>query len=279
MQIEPGKKIFLIKTELILKQVSADLTNFISTSADSKKRIKMIANKTGIHVRTLDRIIKLENKPNYTTVFKIYKCMTDSKSYEEVISTVPELIRDFLLEGRKSTYKDDYPYQKLEHAEEICKNPVFAEIYLLCSSGFISYEEISSRFGDYGVKLAEEMHEKGVLKRMRPGQYAVGDCQIDLTAECLLRLGLIAAKNYAKPENGQVLDQHFMTFLAEGVSEEAFIKLCKVDEEAYQKKLTILKDPTNLGIKKFFTFTITDTLEKPEDDLKFSPSLGQEKLQ
>lgn len=243
----------------IQKQVVADLAAHLKLSTDERKKARLISEKTGIHQKTLNRILNLENKPTPATIFKIYRYLTQGQSEDEILKLCPALIKNYLSEHLKLRIEKNLTYLP-SYALELQSNPVFGELYVLCSSGSISKEDILKRFGDYGLSLAEEMTNKKVLQQPRAGHYALGQVQIHLTPECILSLGLLTAKTYAKPMMGYEHNKHFMSFIAEGLTESAYLQWVEIDTEAFAKKMELVRNPENLGTKKAFTFTATDTL-------------------
>lgn len=245
--------------DLIVNQVAADLSIHLKQSKDERKRNRLISEKTGIHQKTLNRIINLENKPTPATVFKIYRYLTQGQTEDEILSLCPEIIRTYLTEYLDQRIEKNLTYFP-SYAVELQTNPVFGEIYVLCSSGSVSREELLKRFGDYGLSLAEEMTHKKILQQSRPGHFSLGQLQIHLTPECILSLGLLTAKNYSKPVMAYEHNYQFMSFIAEGLSETAYRMWLEIDTEAFSKKMEVVRNPENLGSKKVFTFTATDTL-------------------
>ncbi len=245
--------------DLIVNQVAADLSAHLKQSKDERKRNRLISEKTGIHQKTLNRIINLENKPTPATVFKIYRYLTQGQTDDEILSLCPEIIRTYLTQYLDQRIEKNLTYFP-SYALELQTNPVFGEIYVLCSSGSVSREEILKRFGDYGLSLADEMTHKKILQPPRPGHFGLGQLQIHLTPECILSLGLLTAKNYAKPVMAYEHNHQFMAFIAEGLSETAYRMWLEIDTEAFAKKMDIVRNPQNLGTNKVFTFTATDTL-------------------
>ena len=67
------KKLPAFENNTVLSQLSYDLSETFKVSSDFKKQLKHISEKTGVHIKTLNRLINLENNPTPLTVFKIYK--------------------------------------------------------------------------------------------------------------------------------------------------------------------------------------------------------------
>lgn len=248
----------------VLHQVAVDLNEALSKSEDPKKELKNIAKKTGIHSKTLTRIIRFETKPSHLTVFKIYQYLTGGQSEEEVLSRSPELIRKYLPKDLKVYLQKEAICNPHSLSQELESNPVMAEIYALCAAGLVSEDEILKRFGSYGMQITYDLVGKKALQQSRKGVFTIGTNSIFLTPECILSLGLLSTKNYAKPKNGYLHEQHFMGYISEGLSDEGYKKWIQIDIEAYQKKSLLVKDTANLGTKKAFSFQIVETFQLPE---------------
>ena len=260
---EHAKKPSALGFDPVLTQLSFDLSEALKVSDDPKQQIKHISEKTGVHVKTLNRLVNLENKPTPLTVFKIYKYFTQSETEAQVLNLCPAVIKKYL--GKYKHLKlEKNPVFQPQLSNEIQTNPVFCEIYLLASVGSLSEIEIQNKFGHYGLRIATEMEAKKVLRQARRGQYTLGSNQIQLSPECVYSLGLQAIKSFAKPENGYELDKQFIGFMAEGLSEDAYRRWLKIDSDAYKMKIEIAQDLKNVGPKKAFAFAVVDTLTTPE---------------
>lgn len=245
-------------------QVASDLANLLKSTPDPKKLLRSISNKIGVHEKTLTRILNQENKPSYMTVFKIYRYILGEFDDLKVVERAPESIKKYLLNANPLSLESKQHYFS-SIDKEIKKNPVFAEVYVLASTGPTKKTDIIQRFGKYGLEILELMIQKNILQEIRTGEYILGSNQTNLSPETVLALGIQFSENYAKPENGYELGLHFMGFFAEGLSDEAYKQWQLIDQEAYFKKVNLAKDPASLGRKRAFTFMITETLENRED--------------
>ncbi len=250
----------------VLEQLAADINAALVQSKDSKKKIRHIADKTGIHQKTLLRLSRSENKPNYMTVFKVYRYLLNLNDDIAVLDQCPEVIKKFLVTNTPATLQKSKHYI-LSVDLKISQNPIFAEIYVLCSISKVKSKDIHIRFGDYGLELIEQMCNDQVLRHVGENEYILGDNQANLSTESLVTLGKQFVNTYAKPKNSYENGYNYITFMAEGLSNTAYQQLLYIDVEAHKQKTALINDPSNLGKNKFFSFTITDTIEKSEDDL------------
>ena len=254
-----------IKTA-VLRQLSSDINSALNASKGSKKKLRHISEKTGIHQKTLLRISRLENKPNYMTVFKIYRYLLNVNDDNVVIENSPAIIKKYLSEN--TPLKLDKTKSYTESVDlKISQNPIFAEIYVLCSISKVKSSHIQSRFGDYGLELIQQMCEEQILRHIGENEYLLGNNQASLTTESLVTLGKQFVNSYAKPKKSYENGNNCIYFMAEGLNNTSYQKWLEIDVKSHQLKNEILANAANHGKNKVFSFSVTDTIEKTEDDL------------
>lgn len=247
----------------LVMHVSNDLASLINHSKNPKSFLKKLSYKLDVHERTLERILNRLNRPSYSTVFKIYRYLLNESDDAKVIENSPSVIKNYLLNANPQRLEKGIQYLS-GIDKEIQKNPVFAEIYVLAGTRPLKESEVASRFGTYGLDVLASMSERNILTEKKPGEYVLGPKQTNLSPESVLALGLYMSQSFAKPQQGQEKKLHFMGFLAEGLTEDAYLQWIKIDEDAYNKKLNLSRDPKNLGPKRAFAFSIIETLESKD---------------
>lgn len=248
----------------VLEQISSDLSKLVNSNPDSKKFLKTLSQKTDIHLKTLSRILNQENRPNYTTVLKIYRFILGEFDDVKVVEKAPPVIKKYLKDSIPQAMARGIQYSSSVDME-IQKNPVFAEIYILAGTGKITKSEIAARFGKYGLEIVEQMLDKNVLAEIRAGEMILGPNQATITPESILSLGMQLIQSYGKASNSYELELNHMGLYAEGLSETGYQKWISIDMEAIAKKIQLTKNIENLGSKKAFTFMITETLVPKEN--------------
>lgn len=248
-----------------LDQISSDLSKEVNASQNIRNKLRIMSEKTGIHTKTLNRILNKENKPTYFTTLKIYRYIYKTENDDLVFEQMPKSVLNFLKKGLRFT-ADKKNINNSVFENRLKTDPVFAEIYLLSSSGVIAKDEIIRKFGELGISTAEEMAFNKILQKPNTISYTLGPSQIQLSPESILHLGLISAKNYSKPQKAYEHDQNIMTFLSESLSEEGFRIWIKADTEAYLKKIEVMKNSSLHGSIKVFSFNVSDTLTKRTDN-------------
>jgi hypothetical protein len=249
----------------VVEQVSIDLKKILNSSAHFKNKLRMIAEKMEIDKKTLLRISEKGSKPNYITVFKIYRYILNEFDDAKVLLKCPEVIRLYLKNANPQTLEKNVSYTS-SIDKELNSNPIFAEIYVLCSTGPLAIGEVEFRFGVYGINLVEKMLKINVLAESRKGEFILGPNQAILKPETIFSIGSHISSSYAKPENGYELDQNLICFYAEGLTEEVYNKWIKIDHEASKKKIELANKSESKGTKRAFTFCVTDTLDLKESD-------------
>lgn len=246
------------KTDLY-EVISTELHSFLNSSDHPNKRLNLISKKTGIHVKTLKRILNKENRPTAQTIFKIYQYITQAEELEDVIKNCCSTVGNYL---KKNISQNLKPLLHFTDPGQIKfkENPVFTEIYVLCSLTKLTASDLMTRFGRYGIEIAESMVKDGILEKTRNHSYIIGKKQISLNPEDLLYIGTRISKSFANPELGFETNKNHLSFVAERLSDEGLKKWIQADEDAYQKKLAIAKDHNNHGLNKVFTFSIVDTI-------------------
>jgi hypothetical protein len=253
--------------ELLKLQVAEDLKKKLAEFNDPKKGIKVMAMLMGIHEKTLKRLIDCENRPGYQTVFKIYRVLFHSQNDTQLLELVPNPIKEFLIKAHPRGLNDTVRYN-LNVEVELKKDPVFCEIYFLAAAGGITKEFISFHYGKYGERVLDKMVEQDVLAPLGKNKYILGTNQASMTVETMSLVGQHLVDRYYKAENSDNMGDNYISFYAQGLSEEAYNQWLKIDKEAFLKKTEIVKDSTNWGDIKAFTFGVTDTLTESKKELK-----------
>lgn len=245
--------------DLVVSQIAADLREILSQFRDPKKGLKIISVKTSIHEKTLHRLINEENRASYMTIFKLYRYILDESDDAKILDLAPPVIKDYLIQTNPQLLTEQIIFSS-GIDQELSKNPVFGEIYILCGTGPLSRNEILARFGQYGLNIVEKMLKQQVLKESGLEVYELGKNQANFGPESIINLGTHLALNHVKKINGDILDQNFMGLYAEGLSPEAYAQWLKIDQDAFRKKVSLSSNKNNLGTIRAFTFMTTDSL-------------------
>lgn len=242
------------------QQVAADLSKILATSKNPKSLLKKISTKINVHEKTLERVLQQLNKPTYATVFKIYRYILNEVEDSKVIENTPDVVKEYLQNANPQQLERGVQYLS-SIDDEIQKNPIFAELYILAGSGPLKENDVVTRFGQYGVQVLESMLQRMIIIERKPSEYVLGPMQTNISPDSILRLGIQLTQNYARSDKMHERTHNYVGFLAEGLSEEAYQRWIRIDEQAYQQKLEISRDPNSLGSKKAFTFNIIETLD------------------
>lgn len=250
---------------VLREQVALDLRTKLEDYRNHKIGVRILAQKMDISERTLNRLLKLENRPTYQTLLKIYSVIFETSNEDTLLKLVPSIIRETVLKqlpSKKKNSKGLVNQVLPDIAGEIFYDRCFAELYVLASCAPLTRELIQYRFGLHGMTTLEKMIELKAIKQNSQGQYILGENQIELDTKTLKKIGLSMSEKYAKVQNAEVGGENLIAFYAEGLSDEAYEKWLKIDEEAFYKKMDVLKETGALGNKRAFTYMVTDTMSE-----------------
>lgn len=253
----------LPKQMSVKEQVAHDLNSYLNHSADKQKKLNQISKKIGVHLKTLNRISSLENQPNYSTVFKIYRYILNENDDAKLLEQCPQSVQAYLKKANPQKLEKNVAYSPLtEH--EVGQNSVALELVVLCSSGTISASEIKDRFGSYGYELTRTLVAKRILAEIKSDLFSIGSSQMNMSPETVIKMGLQITASYAKAQDSDIKGKNFHGFYAEGLSEAAYQEWIRIDEEAFRRKVQLAKNPKYLGTLKAYTFNSVDTLNKKD---------------
>lgn len=241
-------------------EVANAIKTLLSQYKDPKKGLRILSGKMDIHEKTLNRILNGENRPGYQTVFKIYRVFFNEYNDAKVLELVPEIVRQFLLKNNAQILSAEKTYSTIADIE-LQKNPIVAEIYIIAATGPISLDEIEFRFGNYGIELLNKMVEKNLLQETHKNIYVTGNNHPVFSGDTIVSVGSAMIASHAKPALADVLNKNFISFYAEGLSEETYQQWLAIDQRAYKEKFELTRDPKNLGSVRAFTFMISEKIE------------------
>lgn len=78
----------------ILAQLRFDLESLLKDCRNIKNTVRLVATKTGIHEKTLFRVLKEDRRPSYLTLFRFYRYFFNTTNDEEVIRKSPDVIKN-----------------------------------------------------------------------------------------------------------------------------------------------------------------------------------------
>jgi len=248
-----------MKFQDLKSQVAHDLSAHLLQFKCEKVGIRMMSDKMGIHEKTLKRIIRCENKPGYQTLYKIYRVLLETRDDSLLFERVPELVKQALEKGNPKPLKKEITYHN-DIEEEIMRDRCFSEIYFMAGCGPLTQEYIGFRFGEHGQETMRKMLKMGVLELLKDQTLILGKHQANLSAESIKVLGLHFTQRFLRPEQTDNEGENFMGIYAEGLSVEAYDQWLKIDEEAYQKKVELSRNPKSRGNIRAITFMMSDKM-------------------
>lgn len=244
-----------------LYQVQKDLKIALKEFPRESTGIKVLADKMGVHTRTLKRILKGTHTPSYQTILKIYRYFLGSKSDRETILKAPHLLGEYLLNEKEnfSLANEDADFST-EIDILLNTDSVFRSIYIETATGNVTKERIGYMHGQMGIKVLEYMKDLGVIEEFEEGIFKSSTNRASLQTETLYSLSNFLISNHFYTEKAALAGENGLTVFTEGLNKDAYNELLKIDWEAKQKKIQVLKNPKNKGEIKAWSVTITDTL-------------------
>ncbi len=250
--------------EALKEQVAHDLSQKIDQFKSPSKGLKQLGQMMGIHDKTLKRLIDKQNRPNYQTLLKIYRCLLKTQKDNVVWEKAPKIVQEFFKKSafHPPTSQIDY---EMDVEKEIVKNPVFAEIYFLCGTGGITREYIRFQFGQMGDDIFEKMIEEDIICPKDHHKFELGNKRATLSPETIKHLAIHFMETFAKPELNDQSGANFLALYAQGVNQETYNSWIKIDEEATRKKIELAQNPDNQGDIQAFTVLTTETFRRPRN--------------
>ncbi len=240
-------------------QVSFDLLQKLKQYSDPKIGLRLLSDKMAINERTLKRLINQENRPGYTTLFKIYRVLFSTSDESLLIDLVPKCIQDEIKKCNPNIIDSKTSF--LEDIEShILYDKCFSELYFLCATGPISKEFVQFRFGQNGIETIDKMLNLKSIKLLSSGLYILGENQANISPDTIKRVGLSLVEKYLKPHEAEVGGNNFTGLYAEGISEDVYDKWLQIDEIAFHEKVELSKKDGAKGNIRAFTFMATDQL-------------------
>lgn len=257
---EQNDALISTKVDLLIEQVSRDLSSKIADYRNVKIGARILSEKIGVSERTLYRLINKENKPTYQTLFKIYRALFNTSNETLLLELIPRIVREEIEKTNPNKSKKSINFHH-DIETEIYYDKCFAEIYFLAACAPVTNELIQFRYGISGMQTLEKMLELKALSLTDKGHYILGENQANFSAKTLKRVGLSLIEKFSKPENAEIYGNNLIGFYAEGLSDEAYDRWLKVDEKAFEEKVNIANEPGAKGLKRSFTFMVTDSLQ------------------
>lgn len=224
-----------------------------------RRRLRFLARRSGIHEKTLTRILHKINQPTYITLFKVYRVLLSEADDTKLLDLTPKEIGAYLRQAPTPSVEKNKS-SSFDLDRELQTNPVMAELYILCATGPVKTGFVKQRFGDYGLTVVETLLSRGVLQRVSANEVCEGSAAVTMSPETLLSIGVHVSRSYARPDKSYETGENFISFYAEGLTDEVYQKWLAIDADAFQKKVQLAKRPESRGPLRAFTFCVNDVL-------------------
>lgn len=251
-------------TGSIPEQVSLDLEAYLMRFKDPKKGLSMLAAKSQVHVKTLNRLREKTHNPNYSTLYKLYSGLLETRDLNDLVKKAPAIVREKLERTDPQLKSSPLHRFNFDLEADLQKDPCFTELYVLSETRPFDQSFVQQRFGSYGVGVLERMVELKVIRPMGNGCYGQGEVRAPFSAETIKSVGLRLTERYSKPANADANFANYMSLYFETVSEETYREWVLIEERAFRERVKLLEKPEAKGDIPVFAFTVVDTLLENE---------------
>lgn len=248
----------------ISDQVSRDIEAYLMRFKDPKKGLSMLATKSQIHVKTLGRLREKIHTPVYSTLYKLYACLLDTRVINDLIEKAPPVVRERLKSSDPQLKSSPLNRFHFDIENDMQKDPCFTELYVLAETRPFSTSYVEQRFGSYGLEVLKKMIDQKVIRPLGNGLFGQGEVRSSFSGETIKSVGLRLTERFLKPGNADLYYGNYMSLYFESVSEETYKEWLIIEERAFKERIKLLEKPNAKGNIPVFAFTAIDTLSENE---------------
>lgn len=244
----------------ISDQVSRDIEAYLARFKDPKKGLNMLATKSQIHVKTLNRLREKIHTPVYSTLYKLYSCLLDCRIINDLIEKAPPVISERLKSSDPQLKSSPLNRFHFDIENDMQKDPCFSELYVLAETRPFSTSYVEQRFGSYGMEVLKKMIDQKVIRSLGNGLFGQGEVRSTFSGETIKSVGVRLTERFLKPGNADLYYGNYMSIYFESVSEETYKEWLKIEEQAFKDRIKLLENPDAKGSIPVFAFSAIDTL-------------------
>jgi hypothetical protein len=210
--------------------------------------------------RTLKRILKGTHSPTYHTILKVYRYLIGTNNDRETVVKMPNLLSENVLKDAENFSIANQEAQFFSEIGFFLKaDSVFRSIYIETACGELHRDKVGFEHGNHGLKTLDNMLKMEVIKEIQPSVYSASRKRGIIDGECAHQISRFLLDYKFNPEKSNSSGENFYQVVFDGVDKETYNDLLKIDWEAKEKRLEILKNAKK-GDVKFWTISYTDTL-------------------
>ena len=258
-----GKSVETNNHALIMEVVIQDLNKSLESYPSLTNGLAFISATTGVHIKTLRRLLNSEHVPSSHTLIKLYKFFTGATSIIELQKKMPVIIKSRI---KNSSFSNIISDQVLINGdfnidEEFLKCSVIRKIYAFIETGPVTKEFIGFKFGEDGLETIKKMIcLKMVIEK--DGSFIQGEKSPILFGELALEQSLTLITNYFDRTKLSLRGENQVTTRIANLTPEAFNEWLKIDLEAHNKKIKIANNPKSIGSLRAWSTSHIDLLGK-----------------
>lgn len=251
----------------LIEQVCLDTALYLDKFSNKSLGIKILAKKTSLSERTIQRILSQKNKPTFQTLYSLYMEFLNGTSEKFVYENCPQIIKKEL-KGKKPTALREKKSIDCNFFSLIKKHPIMAELYVMAGLAPIDKNTVAFRYGQYGIEILDKMYDLKILDEVGKAIFVLSSSAPELTSQIVKHFGLHFVERFSKPDNTDLRGENVMSFYCEKLNEDGLNAWLKIDREAFYKKVEISKQNNYKGHIDVFSFNATDTMAPENNNVK-----------
>lgn len=245
-----------------LSKVQSDLLIALKEFPSEHIGVKSLATKMLLSQKTLTRILKGSHSPTYQTILKIYRYLTATSNDRETVMKMPELLAQCVISTNENFSLANESVNFLPEISFYLKSDsVFRSIYIETAAGKIHKDKVGFEHGTHGLKVLSYMKEMNVIQEVEPDIFTGSTNRASLDTESLHQISRFLLDNRFSPDKCNLEGENSFQVLFDGIDVDTYNEILKIDWEAKQKKLNLVKNAKK-GDIKFWSISYTDTLSE-----------------
>ena len=238
-------------------RVALDLADHLDRYKSKTFGIRTLAQKSGLNEKTIKRLLAQENQPTYQTLFKLYSVILKETNFKKLLAKCPAVVARFL-EKHSPMDSVSNTSENQDFLDLIRTEPLLGELYVLAGTVTLKRDEVSLRFGLYGLELLERLSHLGLIYEFKKGHFTISEDGPNMDGAELKALGEYFVRKYADPQKTEQKGESLISFYCYGLNEEGRKEWLSIETEAFYKKMDVAKNPDYQGKDPVFSFQVTD---------------------
>lgn len=255
--------------ETLLNEIASLLKKIVSEYRSQSEAFRYINEKTGYSESSLKRAIQGKSLTHARTSLDLAK-LAYPLDADDDLKVLDKVKKDYpgvawhIANGVESIWFSSQQREAKGEIDRFIQNdPIYRSIYILVAGGGSTISEIKEEFGQNGLRTLELMLNQRVLE-MKGDIVKIGTVSPSINLATSVVISRDILNKHLQEESLREYKKNYLRYILYPTSEETFIELLRVDEEANRKKMNILKsskipdDPSK--IVRYASVTHADSL-------------------